>query len=143
MDVRMIRMKNAPLSVLDQLAFLDAVSLVIFPALVILSIYYARNLQLHARFIVCTVLLLMPPAVTRALFFVPSMHSFAVNVNTAEGLVDLVLLVLIASDKRRGKIWAPYPLALVVFTVMAVASNYAREWALWQKLSGWISTGQP
>lgn len=55
---RMLRMHNTPPSVVDQLAFLGLVE---FPALVILSIYYARNVQLHARYIVCTVLLFMPP----------------------------------------------------------------------------------
>jgi hypothetical protein len=138
---RMIQMHNAPPSVLDQLAFLDLASLIVFPTLVILGIYHARNLQLHARYIVCTVLLLMPPALTRALFIVPSMHSFRENVNTAEALVDVVLVVLILADRRRGKIWAPYPLALLVFTVLAATSNYAKDWAWWHRLSGWIAGG--
>jgi hypothetical protein len=138
MDRRMMQMHNAPPDILDQLAFLDLASLVVFPALVILSICYARNVQLHARYIVCTVLLLLPPALARALFFVPGMHSFQVNVNAAEALVNLVLLVLIVEDKRRGRIWAPYPLAFVVFGVMAVAANYVKDWAWWQRLAGWM-----
>jgi hypothetical protein len=140
MDRRMLQMHNAPPNVIDQLSFLDLASLVVFPALVTLSIYYARDFQIHARYIVCTVLLLMPPAITRALFFVPSMRSFQVNVNTAEVLVAIVLLILITGDKRRGKIWAPYPLAFVVFTMMAVASNYAEDWNWWRVFSGWIAT---
>ena len=139
MDRRMLRTHNAPPSIIDQLAYLDLLSLLVFPALVILSIYYARNVQLHARYIVCTVLLLMPPALTRALFFLPSMHSFQVNVNTAEAIVDAVLMFLIVGDKRRGKIWVPYPLALGVFTLLAVTSNYAKNWAWWHVLSGWLA----
>jgi hypothetical protein len=142
MDRRMLRIHNAPPSIIDQLAYLDLLSLLVFPALVILSIYYARNVQLHARYIVCTVLLLMPPALTRALFFLPSMQSFQVNVNTAEAMVDAVLLFLIVGDERRGKIWVPYPLALGVFTVLAVTSNYAKNWAWWHVLSGWLA-GSP
>ena len=142
MDRRMIQMHNAPPSVLDQLAFLDLASLIVFPALVILSICYARNLQLHARYIVCTVLLLMPPALTRALFFVPSMRSFQTNVNTSELLTILMLLVLIAGDLRRGKIWSPYPVAVAVFTALAVVSNFVRDSAWWHTLSGWIAGGQ-
>lgn len=139
MDRRMLRTHNAPPFVIDQLAYLDLLSLIVFAILVILSVCYARNLQLHARYIVCTVLLLMPPALTRALFFFPSMRSFQVNVNTAEAIVDVVLLLLIVSDKRRGKIWVPYPLALGVFSVMAVTSNYVKNWAWWQTLSGWLA----
>lgn len=142
MDRRMIQMHNAPPFVIDQLSFLDLASLVVFPALVMLSVYYANSLQLHARFIVCTVLLLIPPALTRALFFVPSMNSFQVNVNTSEALVIMVVLVLIVGDQRRGKIWAPYPVAVVVFAAMTVASNYAKQWAWWHALSSWIAGAQ-
>jgi hypothetical protein len=141
MDRRMLRMHNAPSSVIDQLSFLDLTSLVLFPTLVILAIYYGRNLQLHARYIVCTVLLLMPPAVTRALFMVPSLNSFQANVNISEALTNVVLLVLIAGDKRRGKIWMPYPLAFVLFTLVAVASNYAKDWAWWHAMSNWLAGG--
>jgi hypothetical protein len=138
---RMMQTHSVPPSVMDQLSFLDLTSLIAFATAVILSICYARNLQLHARYIVCTVLLLMPPALSRALFMLPSMRSFRGNVNTAEALMDVVLVLLIVGDKRRGKIWAPYPLALAVFTAMAVTSNYAKDWVWWHHLSGWIAGG--
>lgn len=141
MDRRMLRTHNAPPFIIDQLAFLDLFSLLLFPSLIALSIVYARNLQLHARYIVCTVLLLMPPAVARALFLVPGMHRFAVNVNTACALVDLVLVWLILDDRRRGRVWIPYPAMLAVFTVMTIASNFARSWTWWHTLSGWVSGG--
>jgi hypothetical protein len=141
MDRRMLRMHNAPPDVLDQLAFLDLTSLILFAALIILSIYFARNVQLHARYIVCTVLLLMPPAVARALFMVPGMDSFPTNVNVAEALVNLVLLVLIVDDKRRGRVWLPYPLAFILFGVIAVVSNYAKDWRWWHGLSVLIAGG--
>jgi len=139
MDRRMIRMHNAPPDVIDQLSFLDLSSLIVFPTLVILSIYNVRNLQVHARYVVCTVLLLMPPALTRALFVLPGMDSFQRNVNTSEVLVILVLILLMVGDKRRGKIWVPYPFACFLFTVLAIASNYARGWTWWQGLAGWIA----
>ena len=139
MDRRMLRTHNAPPFIIDQLAFLDLVSLILFPLLIVLSILYARNVQLHARYIVCTVLLLMPPAVARALFVIPSMRSFQTNVNTAMGLVVLALLVLVADDRRHGRIWVPYPAFAVVFTVLGVAANYARDWAWWHSLAGWIA----
>ena len=141
MDRRMLQTHNAPPFVIGQLSFLDLTSLIVFPALVILSVCYARNVQLHARYIVCTVLLFMPPALTRALFMFPAMHSFQLNVNTSEALVSLALVVLIFNDQRRGKIWVPYPLALVVFGVLAVTSNYAKTWGWWHAFSGWIVGG--
>jgi hypothetical protein len=139
MDRRMIRMQGMPPSAIDQFAFLDIGLLLLFPALVILSICYARNVQLHARYIVCTVLLLMPPSLTRALFFLPAIRSFEASVNISWMLVDLVLLVLIADDKRRGRIWAPYPLALGAFTFLAIVANYVKDWTWWHVVSGWIA----
>jgi hypothetical protein len=141
MDRRMIRMQDVPPSIMDQLAFTDMALLILFPALVILSIYNARDVQLHARYIVCTVLLFMPPALSRALSFIPSIRSFQASVNIAWAIVDLVLIVLIADDKRRGRIWAPYPLALATFTVLALSANYAKDWAWWHVLAGWIAGG--
>jgi hypothetical protein len=140
MDRRMLQTHNAPPFIIDQLGFLDITSLVMFPAFIILSIYYARNVGLHARYIVCTVLLLMPPAVARALFMVPGMDSFQMNVNVAEALVDLVLVILMFQDKRRGRIPAPYPVAFVLFAVTGVASNYAKYWGWWHSFSGWLAS---
>ena len=140
MDRRMLRLHNAPPFIIDQLAFLDATALLMFPLFIVLSIVYAKDVQLHARYIVCTVLLLMPPAWARALFFVPGMHSFQVNVNTAMVLVDLVLVALMINDVRRwGRLRAAYPVALVLLTVSAVASNFAARWGWWMGLSRWMS----
>lgn len=135
MDRRMLRLHNAPPRIIDQLAFLDLVSLALFVVFIALSTVNARNLQLHARYIVCTVLLLIPPALARALFIIPGMHSFRTNGNTAYALIDLVLLLLMMDDKRRGRLWPPYPLAFVAFTTMAWAGNYVREWGWWQSVA--------
>lgn len=140
MDRRMLRTHNAPPFIIDQLAFLDLTSLILLPIFIALSIVYARNIQLHARYIVCTVLLLIPPALARLLFVVPSMHSFQRNVNTAEALMVLVLVILTADDKRRGRIWPPYPAAAVVFGIIAIAANYAKTWPWWHTLSSWIAS---
>jgi hypothetical protein len=139
MDRRMLRMHNAPPDIIDQLSFLDLTSLLMFPALIILSIVYARDLQLHARYIVCTVLLLMPPALARAFFIIPAMQSFQMNVNVAEALINMLLLVLIIEDKRRGPIRVPYPASLVMFSMTAVLSNYAKNWDWWHSFSGWFA----
>lgn len=130
----MTRGTSLPPFIVDQLAFLDLTSLLLFLSFVSLAIYYGRNLQLHARYIVCTVLLLMPPAITRALFFLPFMHGFQRNVNTSLILVDLILLALIVDDGRRGKVRAAYPIALVLFTLMSLASNFTGRWPWWHSL---------
>jgi hypothetical protein len=138
-DRRMLRTHNAPPLIIDQLAFLDLTSLILFPLLIALSIRDSRRVQLHARYIVCTVLLLMPPALARALFLIPGMSSFQLNVNTAEGLVILVLLVLMMEDRKSGKVRLPYPLSTALFSATAVASNYTKSWPWWHDFTGWIA----
>jgi hypothetical protein len=141
MDRRMLQTQNAPPSAIEQLAFLDLISLIFFAVLIVLSVVYARTVELHARYIVCTVLLLVPPALARALFLVPGMRTFQLNVNVAEALMGVVLLVLMVDDKRRGKVWLPYPMAFAVFTAMTVASNFVRGWGWWHVVSGWLAGG--
>lgn len=139
MDRRMLRTHSVPASVLDQLAFLDIASLLLFAGLIVLSILYAGDLGLHARFIVCTVLLLLPPALARALFIVPGMHTFRVNGNVACGLVILVALLLMIDDRRHGPIRAPYPLFALVFGALTVVSNFVRPWAWWHAVASRIA----
>lgn len=136
---RMLGGHSVPPFIVDHLAFLDFCSLILFPTFVGLAIYYGRDIQLHARYIVCTVLLLMPPAVARALPILPIFrHSFRGTVNIAMGLMDVVLLVLLADDARRGKMRAPYLVALATTTASAIAANYALRWGWWHALTTWI-----
>jgi hypothetical protein len=132
---QMLRTQDVPPDIIDQLAFLDMTTLILFPMFVLLSIRNARRLQLHARYMVCTVLLLLPPALTRAFFFLPHMNSFNVNVNASEALVIGVLLILIVDDKRQHGFYLPYPMAATIFTFLAVASNFAYSWSWWRSLA--------
>lgn len=136
----MLRGTGLPPAVVDQLAFLDLTGLVLFSTFVGLAVRYRRNVQLHARYIACTVVLLMPPALVRAMFILPFLRfSFQFNVNLSMALMDFVLLVLIADDWRKGKIRAAYPVALLANTLVAVAANFAHEWGWWHALTGWIA----
>lgn len=132
---QMLRTQDVSPDVIDQLAFLDMTTLIAFPVFVLLSIRNARNLQTHARYMVCTVLLFLPPALTRAFFFLPHMSSFNTNVNASEVLVIGVLLILIVDDKRQGEFYLPYPLAATIFTFLTVASNFIYAWSWWRSLA--------
>ncbi len=136
----MLRGRALPPFVVTQLAFLDVSSILLFALFVGLSIFYARTLELHARYIVCTVLLLVPPALTRALFFLPFMRDFQRSLNVSEGLMIVILMMLIVGDRRRGRVPAAYPIALAAFTTMTVASNFAGRWGWWHSLTQWIAT---
>ena len=136
----MYRGTGLPLSVVDQLGFLDLCGLIQFAVFVALAVGYRRNVQLHARYIACTVVLLIPPALVRAMFILPFLRfSFTFNVNLAMALMDGVLLILIADDLRLGRVRAAYPVALAANTVVALAANFAHGWRWWHALTAWIA----
>lgn len=136
---RMLLFAPMPPFIVNHLAFLDFCSLILFPTYVALAIKYGRNVQLHARYIVCTVLLLMPPALARALPILPMFrHGFIRTVNTSMGVMIVVLLVLVLDDLRRGKIRAPYLVGLATTAASALAANYALGWGWWHAVTAGI-----
>ncbi len=135
----MFRYTQIPPFIVNHLAFLDVCSLVLFPGFVALSILYARNTQLHARFIVSTVVLLMPPALVRAAPLLPFLRfSFRFNVNLMVGLMSFALLLLMVDDKRKGKLYAAYPIAFTANTIVCICANFAQNWHWWHTVTTWI-----
>ncbi len=117
-----------------QLAFIDLISLFLFPLFFGLSIWSSRQIQLHARYMACTVLVILPPAITRLLFFFPWFDSFAKTLNGSFVAIELVLLLLLLDDKRSGGIRKPYLIALLLFGFLHVTMNFAGGWSWWQEL---------
>lgn len=120
------------------LGYLDFCALIQFPLFVFLSVYYRRNLGLHARWIAGTVLLLLPPAMVRAMFMLPFIHGFVVALNAAFGMIELILVLLILDDRKYGRIRAPYPimLAMIFFTHMTMRFA-AVDWLWWHRVADW------
>jgi hypothetical protein len=114
-----------------QLAWIDACSLLVFPFFVILSILRATNIQLHARYMACTVLVLLPPAITRLLFFIPWFDSFSKTLNGSYVLIYMALLLLLADDRRTGGIRKPYVIAFILFVLTQISMNFAGGWGWW------------
>jgi hypothetical protein len=82
----------------------------------------------------CTVLVILPPAITRLLFFIPWFDSFSKTLNGSFIIVELVLLLLLADDKHSGKIRSPYIVALILFALLHLTMNYAGNWAWWHNM---------
>lgn len=117
------------------LSFVDATSLILFPLFLGLSLRYGRCLPLHARYMACTILVVLPAAIGRLLFFIPWFDSFGKSLNGSFVLIELMLLILIVDDKRNhGRIWQTYPLALLLFGLLHITANYADGWQWWHEL---------
>jgi hypothetical protein len=128
----MIAKASYPPQVPYQLAFIDFFTLAIFILFFALAMVHRKNVQLHARYMVCTALGPLIPALTRLLFLIPGIDSFNKSLNTSYVLIELVLLFLLLDDKRSGKIRSPYIIALMLFITQHGMMNFAKEWEWWR-----------
>jgi hypothetical protein len=81
-----------------------------------------------------TILVLMPPALTRLLLLTPWFNDFPSALNMSFALVEMVLLLLILDDKRSGKIHLPYMLGLLLFGLLHLTMNFAAHWDWWRNI---------
>ncbi len=86
----------------------------------------------------CTVLVLLPPAITRLLFFIPWFDSFSKALNGSYVAIYLALLLLLADDRRTGGIRKPYVIAFVLFIMMQFSMNFAAGWAWWHEALNFV-----
>jgi hypothetical protein len=135
---RMLRNMDMPPFIVDHLAFLDVNSLIDIPLFVGMAIYTGRDVQRHARWISCTVITMIPPALVRAMPILPIFrHHLASNVNLCMGLMCLIFGLLIVDDWRKARrIYSPYPIALVCTIFAGVGANYASGWGWWHAFTG-------
>lgn len=121
-----------PPGVTYRLAYIDVCSILMFLLFFGLSLWHSKKLDIHARYMACTILVLLPPAITRMLFLLPWFNSFDKTLNGSFIAVELVLLLLLFDDKRGGKIRNPYKIALLLFILLHVSMNFAGNWLWWK-----------
>ena len=135
MRLMIINKADYPPGAVYQLAYIDLYSLILFPLFFCLGIKYAKQVNLHARYMACTVLVLLPPAITRMLFLIPWFDSFNKTLNASFIIIELILLLLFWDDRKTtGRIQKTYQLAMVLFVLLHITMNYAGNWPWWQHL---------
>lgn len=118
-----------------QLGFIDFFVLSQFLLFYILALKNVSNIQYHARYMVCTIFGPLIPALTRLLLaHVSWIDSFNKSLHSSYILVEVVLILLILDDKRRGKIYLPYLLALGLMAIQHLMMHFAGDWIWWQWL---------
>jgi uncharacterized membrane protein YozB (DUF420 family) len=123
-----------------QLAWLDLSTVVYFGMVVGLALRQSRNIQLHARYMASTVVLVLPPAVGRIMGMgVPGIHSFEAAVHAAYFFSELITLLLILDDRRLGRIRLPYPMLLVFLLAQQAGFVLAPHCQPWLNLCNWIA----
>ena len=139
MQLGIVNQASYPPGTIYRLTFIDAYSLLQFILFYVLSIYNANRIHAHARYMACTVLTILPPAITRLLFFIPWFNNFDKTLNGSFVITELILLILIWDDKRSGKFRAPYLVALSIFALLHFTMNFVNGWPWWKDAMDWYA----
>ena len=100
-----------------QLVWIDLTTLSYFTVAYVLALVYRRQLPLHARLMVSTVVLVLPPAVARLLLNVGAVDGFPPALHLSMLFSEAVALALIVHDYRRWRLHPPH-LALLAFLIL-------------------------
>lgn len=123
----------------SRLGFYDLTTVAWFTAAYALAIRHRRNLQLHARYMASTALLVLPPALTRTTFLLPGVNSFEVALHAAYAVSIGAVIVLLAHDRRRlGRPSAPYLALLAVFALHLLAFHFIQHVPAWNRFCLWL-----
>ncbi len=104
-----------------------------------LAIYYRKNRQLHARFMMSTGLIVSQAALLRVfLFFVPGFGNNDMAVHGAYVPLELVVVALVVGDRKNGFPRSPWLVALGVL-VFSHALYFAVEGSTgWHQFVEWF-----
>lgn len=101
-------------------AFVDLLAIGYFAAAYALAIRHRRNIALHARFLASTAILVLPPALARALQLIPGLDSVVPSVNASYFISELIVVTLLISDARRSAPLGPYSALLGIVVLQHV-----------------------
>ena len=118
-----------------RLAFVDIASVLYFGLSYGLAIAYRKNVQLHARFMASTAILVLPPALARLLPMVfPAIHSFPVAFHLSYLLSQVTVVGLLLDDHRQGGLRMPYLLLLGVMLLQELGFIVIPQIPWWNEL---------
>jgi hypothetical protein len=120
------------------LAFIDLPSVAFLVVLVVMALRNVRTPAAHKRFMASTVLLGLPPALTRlyARVFAPQVD-FMTALHGSFVTVEVILIALIIADLRAGERRLAYPLSLAFFAAVHGLMLPVSSSAAWHAVLKW------
>jgi hypothetical protein len=115
------------------IAVFDFSMLIPFLAFYILAIIHRKRFHLHSRYMICTAIFPLHAPVSRLL----EKHIFSDWTGFMTGalfLEELLFIILILDDKRRGKIYPPYIIALIVITFFHLLTYFIPQMNWWKQI---------
>jgi len=111
----------------------DAAMLIPFILFFILGLTFRKNIQLHARYMICTAIFPLVAPTSRLL---PS-----VGISSWEGMMtgsliinEVIFIGLIINDRINGKFRLPYLLALLITVAFHISSYFVPQMQFWRNL---------
>ena len=127
-----------PPAVARMLGFIDLVTLVYLATAFTLALAHRRDVQLHARWMATTLLILLPPALTRLMFALFGAIPLPQALTLAFGLLLAVCAALVYVDWRGGRLRAPYvAVALTLGGTYAMLGTVPAS-PLWTAIAAWL-----
>ncbi|TVR54893.1 MAG: hypothetical protein EA421_07645 [Gemmatimonadales bacterium] len=115
-----------------QLGFIDFFVLTQFVLFFALAMKHRADMQLHARYMACTVVGPLIPALARLLPRFPGVETFQASLHLSYLLMHGVLVLLLLHDHRSGGVRLPYVLALGLMVAQHVLMTQAAGWEWWR-----------
>jgi hypothetical protein len=120
-----------------RLAFVVLTSTIYFAVAYVLALHYRRKTALHARWMVTTAILLVPPALARLGGAFPFITSFEMSFHMSFFVIEAIVLLLLLDDARRDRVRAPYLVFLAVVVLQHLAFVLTPRIAAWQQFATW------
>ncbi len=123
------------------LAFIDIPSVAFLVLLVTLALLNVRRPAAHKRYMVATVFLAFPPALTR--LYARELAPWVEFPHALHGsflTVELILVALIIGDRRAGQRHLAYPMSLVFFIAVHALMLPVSSSAGWRSFITWFAT---
>lgn len=121
-----------------RLAFVDLTTIVYFAIAYGLAIRHRRNVQLHARYLASTAILVLPPALARTSFLIPGIESFEAAFHVSYFASELIVAILLLDDARQGGVRKPYLVLLALLLVQQAGFLSLAGAGWWNSLCAWV-----
>lgn len=117
--------------------FLQLSLLLIFIIAYVLAIIYRKTPYLHARYMICTSLTFIDPAVARIPLNIPPLP-FDYQVLTF-ALTDIILLLLIFMERNQTRGRKVFPVMLALFVMFQIINTTSTDHIIWDNFSLWFA----
>jgi hypothetical protein len=112
----------------------DAAMLLPFVLFFILGLTNRKNIQLHARYMVCTAIFPLIAPTSRLLIDVGGISSWEGFMTGSLIINEIIFIALIIHDRINGKFRLPYILGLLITVTFHISSYFVPQMQLWRNL---------